>query len=152
LGIARDSRAVTYSANAPVWAPQTESPTRNRVTERPTASITPAKSVPSVIDDGLRSPVMNRPTTGSPRITCQSPALSETARTRTSTCESSGAGRSIVASCITWGDLYSQRIHVLIPLAGAVSFGAGQALSDRQYAIAPAPTATDDQHEEQPAM
>ncbi len=50
------SRTFTYSANAPLLAPNTSSPGRKRVTSLPTAPTVPAKSTPSARDIGLSNP------------------------------------------------------------------------------------------------
>ncbi len=93
-GIASSSAAgaATYSAKpppAPPTSPYTLSPGFHRVTSAPTASTSPAMSLPRI---GARGPVRpnifgaaSRARYGSPRITCQSRALTAAAWTRTST-------------------------------------------------------------------
>lgn len=77
--------AHTYSANAPSASPNTSSPGRSRVTSLPTASTRPAKSVPRIRSFGARSPNTSLARYGSPRMRCQSRALTAAAWTRTST-------------------------------------------------------------------
>ena len=79
--------ALTYSANAPFRPPNTSSPGARSVTSFPTASTTPAKSVPSSGLFGRSTPlrVTGRRKRGQPRSWCQSALLIELARTRTST-------------------------------------------------------------------
>ena len=66
------------------------------MTSGPTTSTTPAMSVPGTACRGPRNPkmpgAMRRAIRGSPRITCQSRALTDEARTRTSTSSPTGAG------------------------------------------------------------
>ena len=96
------SSARTYSANAPSHQPHTSSPGRKRVTFAPTASTTPAASVPRIGFVGARIPFpMIRTMNGLARMMCQSCGLTEAARTRTSTSSSPTAGRSISLSSRT---------------------------------------------------
>ena len=71
IGVNADSGARAYCANAPNphpdRSPNTASPGRNRVTDPPTASTTPAMSDPRVRRLGRRSPLV-RFTIGVPRI------------------------------------------------------------------------------------
>ena len=83
----RSTETATYSAKAPGASPYTSSPMCRPVTAEPTASTVPAKSVPRIVTLGRRQPrsADGRATYGSPRRTCQSRALTEAARTLTST-------------------------------------------------------------------
>lgn len=54
-------KARAYSANEPWANPKTLSPGLKRVTFSPTASTTPATSVPEVVSLGLRHPPVNKP-------------------------------------------------------------------------------------------
>jgi hypothetical protein len=59
LGTSASAATAAYSAKAPPPAPNTSSPTLRRVTLPPTASTTPARSMPSLVL-GLRSPIWGR--------------------------------------------------------------------------------------------
>ena len=56
FGASLASGARAYSANVPVPTPKTSSPGWNRVTSLPTASTTPATSIPGTGFLGARSP------------------------------------------------------------------------------------------------
>ena len=77
--------------------PNTSSPGRRSVTPRPTASTTPATSVPRTGHDGVRNPERNRRIFGTPATTIQSGVFTLVARTRTSTPSSPTCGGSISA-------------------------------------------------------
>src|ERR687897_1406427 len=81
-----DAGATVYSANAPVRAlshnePNTSSPGWKSVTFVPTASTTPATSVPRTGVDGFRSPNFSRRTYGTPVTVAQSGVFTLVART-----------------------------------------------------------------------
>ena len=59
------SRTQTSSAFAPERRPKTRSPTANSVTAPPTASTSPASSMPTIRRFGARSPVKTRLKNGS---------------------------------------------------------------------------------------
>jgi hypothetical protein len=96
------SGTATYSARAPVPAPNTSSPGRKRVTLPPTASTTPAESVPSLVF-GVRSPICGRATYGDPVMAYQSAGFTDAARTLTRTSSSPASGWSISRSSSTSG-------------------------------------------------
>ena len=60
FAIAAVSRTTTYSAKAPPAPPKTSSPGSKRLTASPTASTTPAKSLPSRVSAGLPIPDISR--------------------------------------------------------------------------------------------
>ena len=90
------SDAEAYSAKEPLEVPNTSSPAWNCVTFGPTASTTPATSMPRTRTLGARNP---KPTTrskyGRPVMTCQSPMCTLAACTRMSTSSSPISGLSI---------------------------------------------------------
>jgi hypothetical protein len=90
--MALSARTVTNSAKAPVRAPKTSSPDRKLVTAFPTASTSPAKSVPTLFSFGLTRPICGRPKYGVPLTPYQSAGFTDAARTRTSTSSSAGTG------------------------------------------------------------
>src|SRR2546428_618758 len=100
------SAAHTYSAKAPPRWPNTSSPARNWDTFLPTASTCPAMSTPATSLFGLRSPDDMRRRYGRPRMMCQSAALTEAARTRTSTLSASTTGLGTSLSCRSSGEPY----------------------------------------------
>src|SRR5262249_57032360 len=85
----------TYSANPPPAkprSPKTSSPGRKRFTSVPAASTRPAKPWPRILAFGALSPIERRANFGSPRIVCQSAALTADAKTRTGTWVVGGRG------------------------------------------------------------
>ena len=101
--------ATVSSANVPCGSviraasqsePKTSSPGRRSSTRAPTASTTPATSLPRTGVDGPRSPALSRRTYGTPAVTIQSGVLTLVAltRTRTSSSPTSGSGSSPSAS------------------------------------------------------
>ena len=115
LSASPSSGAATYSANAPplrhcmplTVSPKTSSPTRNRETRTPTASTTPAMSIPGTGCLGRRRPPpMIRSTYGTPSTVCQTSAWTDAARTRTSTSSSRTTGRGTSRTTSASGDPY----------------------------------------------
>ena len=99
FGATLSSAAHAYSAKAPRTNPNTSSPGCSPRTFAPTASTTPAASLPTTGIFGLVSPIpMSRATFGSPRRMCQSAGLRAAAWIRTSTSSGRTSGASVSAS------------------------------------------------------
>jgi hypothetical protein len=96
----------TYSACAPDRRPKTSSPTANSVTAAPTASTSPASSLPRMFRFGRSKPVKKRVKNGSASRQPQSDRLTVVAWILTSTSSSLGTGRSTSASRRTSGGPY----------------------------------------------
>ena len=95
-----------YSACAPMslaLTPNTRSPGANPVTSAPTASTTPANSVPSTGFLGRSQPVKNRAIHGVALRSPQSVRFTVVECTRTRTSPGPGTGRGISARCRTSG-------------------------------------------------
>ena len=95
-----------YSACAPMstaLTPNTRSPGANPLTSAPTASTTPANSVPSTGCFGRSQPVKNRAIHGVALRSPQSVRLTVVEWTRTRTSPGPGTGRGISARCRTSG-------------------------------------------------
>ena len=98
--VGQDSGRHTYSACAPKWrrdtpktaSPKTASPGANAQTLVPTASTSPASSLPRMIARGRRRPLNGLATSGSPRRKPQSVRFTVVARTRISTSSYAGTG------------------------------------------------------------
>ena len=91
----------TYWANAPARSqvdPSTSSPGTRSVTRPPTASTTPATSLPRTARFGRRSPEARRPMYGTPVTVAQSGVLTLVARTRTRTSPAPTGGTGISSS------------------------------------------------------
>ena len=97
------SRAQTYSAWAPGLMPKSSSPASNSVTAEPTASTTPASSLPRIGRLGRRRPVKTREKNGCAARQPQSDRFTVVARTRISISSSFGTGFSTSASRSTSG-------------------------------------------------
>ena len=104
------SAATACVAKAPEHQPRTASPGWKRLTPAPTASTTPAMSVPGTGTLGRRSPYMGRKSLGTPRMMWQSPMCTEAAWMRTSTWPIAGAG---VSTSRSWQDLLEGTVAVL---------------------------------------
>jgi len=104
FAIAAVSRTTTYSAKAPPAPPKTSSPGSKRLTASPTASTTPAKSLPSRVSAGLPIPDISRMRYGEPRMKCQSSGFTPAARTLTSTWSGAGTGFSTAPTSSTSGE------------------------------------------------
>ena len=90
IGSKAFSRAQTYSANAPnvpaaKRSVMTSSPSLKRVTAGPTASTTPAASMPTALSFGARKPRKRRMNPGFGFRPSRSARLTDAARTRIST-------------------------------------------------------------------
>ena len=104
-----DAGATVYSANVPVRLakvsahddPNTSSPGWRSVTFLPTASTTPAISVPRTGFRGFRRPLCNRRTYGVPVTVIQSGVFTLVAHTRTNTSSSPTEGLSTSSSLST---------------------------------------------------
>src|SRR5215472_5315088 len=95
----RSSFASAYWAKEPRPEPKTSSPGLNLATFLPVASTTPARSVPRMGGTGVRIAQAMAPTMRPPLNVCQSAALTDAARTLTSTWSSVMRGRSTSDSC-----------------------------------------------------
>src|SRR6186997_2121413 len=117
------SRTQTYSAFALFpRRPNTSSPTANWLTAPPTATTSPASSMPGVRYFGRRSPVKKREKNGSAARKPQSVRLTVVARTLTRTSSSFGFGRSISSTRRTSGGPYRSNTTAFIdslPLVAA---------------------------------
>src|SRR5919197_4615573 len=114
------SRMQTNSAWAPdPLTPKTWSPTSNSVTAAPTASTSPANSMPRIFRFGRRRPVKNRLMKNSALRSPQSVRLTVVAWILTRTSSSFGTGRSTSARRRTSGGPYLSWTTALIspPLA-----------------------------------
>ena len=100
------SRTQTYSAWAPLRRPKTWSPTWNSLTAAPTASTSPASSIPRIFCLGRRSPVKTREKNGFALRQPQSDRFTVVAWILTRTCSSVGTGRSTSSTCRTSGGPY----------------------------------------------
>ena len=82
-----------FQASSRKLSPKTSSPAPNSRTRAPTASTTPARSVPGTGSFGRSSPApIRRRTYGRPVTMCHTSAWTDAARTRTSTSPSAGSG------------------------------------------------------------
>jgi hypothetical protein len=94
--------AATYWAKAPARAspvvPSTSSPGARSLTRPPTASTTPATSLPRTGRFGRRSPELTRPMYGTPVTVAQSGALTLVARIRIRTSSAPTGGTGISSS------------------------------------------------------
>ncbi len=112
------SGADTDSANEPCPAEKrsakTRSPTRNRVTFTPTASMVPATSEPSLVFRGRRTPRNRRRNDGRGWIWSRSARLTDAAWTRTTISPSPGTGVSISATRTTSERPYRSRTAAFI--------------------------------------
>ena len=109
LGATTPTGAATYSANAPGASPSTSSPIWNADTPGPTASTVPgevgaADPLPSGLSGRTCVRSASRATRGSPRMTCQSRALTEAACTRTTTSPGPGTGMGTSSTRSTSGE------------------------------------------------
>ncbi len=101
------SRTQTNSACAPKpLTPKTSSPTSNSLTAAPTASTSPASSMPRILRLGRRQPVKYRVKNGFALRQPQSVRLTVVAWILTSTSSSFGTGRSTSSSRWTSGGPY----------------------------------------------
>src|SRR5919106_5025482 len=108
FSMSRDAGATVNSANVPWGAvavshkdPNTSSPGWRSVTFLPTASTTPATSVPRTGVEGCRSPDLSRRMYGIPVTVTQSGVFTLVAPTRIRTSSSPNPGRPTVASSST---------------------------------------------------
>src|SRR5438067_12508503 len=103
-----------YAPNLNPVLPKTRSPTRNAVTAAPTSATSPANSLPRILCRGARNPETPRLISETARplrrlasLVAQSPRVTDTARTLTSTSSSSrGAGFSTSSIRNTSGGPY----------------------------------------------
>src|SRR5262245_10251723 len=109
------SRTQTSSAFAPPRRPKTRSPGANSVTAPPTASTTPASSMPTTRRFGRRSPVKAREKNGLAPRKPQSVRVTVDAWTRTRTSSELGTGGSSSSMCRTSGGPYLSWTTALTP-------------------------------------
>src|SRR4029078_4245427 len=116
---ARSAKTQMYSANAPVFPPNTSSPVFRLVTFLPTASMVPDESTPTRVSLGLRSPDIGRNANGP--VIVRSSGLTATARTFTRTWVSLGIGFWTALSASTSGEPYSQWTIAFIGFVGPLA-------------------------------
>src|SRR5256714_14711889 len=108
----------TYSAFAPdLMTPKTSSPTWNSVTAAPTASISPASSMPRIFRFGRRRPVKKRVTNSSAERSPLSVRVTVVAWSLTRTSSSLGTGCSTSSSRRTSGGPYLEWMTAFMRVA-----------------------------------
>ena len=118
------SRALTYSAKVAGALPNTSSPALKRVTFGPTASTGPAMSTPRTGSSRCRVtfPMISR--SSPPWVVCQSSALTDAARIRTSTRPSASLGLGTIPHVKVVrgaGPFLHQRLHRVAVVGGLAS-------------------------------